>query len=246
MLLNGDSTNWGGLCDCIFMDPPDNIGLKYDEHSDKRPDYIDWLTRLILRATNLASIVWVSYNAIHDMPLKAALWDKVELWGKDVRTIMWFYTFSQYNNHDFAHSYRPILMIRNPGYGYPNNILEESERMRLGDKRAAGPRVPGDVWEFPRVTGNSIERQSWHPTQHPVIIYDRIMKFSCAAGDTFVDYFAGTGTCFRAGLLNPEVRVIGIEKSVGYCENILRTHRGLQFAHLAEDGSWTWRNEWPD
>lgn len=226
------------------MDPPDNIKLGYDEHLDSRPDYLPWLVRLILRATNLANIVWVSYNAIHDMALKAALNGTTELWGKDVRTMIWMYTFSQYNNHDFAHSYRPILMIRNPGYGYPDAIREESERMRIGDKRAAGPRVPGDVWEFPRVTGNSIERQSWHPTQHPVIIYDRIMKFSCRPDDTFVDYFAGTGTCFRGGLLNPEINVVGIEKSAGYCGHIWTTHRGLQFGNLMEDGSWT-RSERP-
>ncbi len=234
-LLQGDCTNWGGLCDCIFMDPPDNIGLKYDEYVDDRPDYLPWLEKLILRATNLAKIVWVSYNAIHDLPLKAALNDKVELWGKDVRTIMWFYTFSQYNNHDFAHSYRPILMIRSPGWGFPDAIREESERMRIGDKRSAGPRVPGDVWEFPRVTGNSVERQSWHVTQHPVVLYDRIMKFSCKT--TFVDYFAGSGTCFRSGLLNPEIEVVGIEKSVGYCSRISTTNR-VSCGTLHEDGSY--------
>lgn len=90
--------------------------------------------------------------------------------------------------------------------------------MRINDKRSAGPRVPGDVWDFPRVTGNSKERQSWHPTQHPVALYDRIIKFSCGPGDTFLDLFAGSGTCFRAGLLNPNVNIIGIEISPIYVE----------------------------
>ena len=92
--------------------------------------------------------------------------------------------------------------------------------MRIGDSRAAGPKVPSDVWNFPRVAGTHAERKAWHPTQHPVVIYDRIMKYSCKPGDLFVDYFAGTGTAFRAGLLNPTLRVTGIEQSEFYCDQL--------------------------
>ncbi len=95
--------------------------------------------------------------------------------------------------------------------------------MRIGDARAAGPRCPSDVWEFPRIVGNHPERSKFHPTQHPVVLYDRIMKFSCGQsvhGNKFLDMFAGSGTCFRAGYLNPKIDVTGIELDKEYCREL--------------------------
>ncbi len=216
-LIHGNCEDWNEKADCIFMDPPDNLNLRYNGFIDKRDDYIPWLAKLIGKAISLSPIVWVSYNAIHDLKLKEWMSGFIT-WhpGKEVRTIIWFYTFCQYNDKDFSNGYRPILLIKDKGVGYPDKIREESERMRLGDKRNNGPKVPSDVWDFPRVTGNSCERKAWHPTQHPVVLYDRIMKYSCLPNGSFVDYFAGTGTCFRAGKLNPGVRVTGIEQSIEY------------------------------
>lgn len=227
VLIHGDCASWDTKCDCIFMDPPDSIGLKYDDFVDHIPNYIPWLAGLISKAVALAPMVWVSYNAIHDLKLKAWAAQSPALWMKEVRTIIWYYTFCQYNDKDLSHGYRPILLIKSSGAGYPNRIREESERMRLGDSRAAGPKVPSDVWDFPRVVGNSPERKSWHPTQHPVVLYDRVMKYSVSLGGHFVDYFTGTGTCFRAGLLNPTLRVTGIEQSEKYCDSILKEHPGV-------------------
>lgn len=203
---------------CIFMDPPDNIGLKYEGYNDTPIDgYINWLCDIIWQAQCVSDIVWISFNAIHDLALTRTM--NIQP-GWDFRRIIWSYTFGQYRETDFAHNYRPIFrLMRKDCVIHPNAIREESERMRIGDSRASGPRVPGDVWDFPRVVGNSIERQSWHPTQHPVALYDRVMKFS--GDDDFVDLFAGSGTCFRAGLLNPNVRVLGIEMSKIYCDQIL-------------------------
>ena len=47
----------------------------------------------------------------------------------------------------------------------PDPIRVESQRMKSGDKRAAGPRVPDDVREISRVQGNDCERQGGAPTQ---------------------------------------------------------------------------------
>jgi DNA modification methylase len=220
-LIHGKCEDWNEKADCIFLDPYDNIGYKYHDFVDKRDDYIPWLCKLITKACDLSPIVWVSYNAIHDLPLKAWANDYAR-WHKDreIRTIIWFYTFCQYRKDDLSNGYRPILLIKRQGSGFPDNIREESERMRIGDERAAGPKIPSDVWNFPRVAGTHSERKHWHPTQHPVILYDRIMKYSCPEGGSFVDYFAGTGTCFRAGLLNPSLNITGIEQSKFYCEQL--------------------------
>lgn len=79
----------------------------------------------------------------------------------------------------------------------PNNIRVVSRRMEIGDARAAGPKVPDDVWEFPRIPGNSKERRPWHPTQHPEDLIRRIICLHTDPGDTVVDLFGGTGTTVR-------------------------------------------------
>ena len=50
---------------CIFADPPDNIGLGYNEFEDSRPDdaYVAWLGDCLRLFIQKAGIVWVSYNA---------------------------------------------------------------------------------------------------------------------------------------------------------------------------------------
>lgn len=199
---------------CIIADPPDNLGLAYDGFYDKHPMYYFWLDNVIKRAMEACDVLWLSYNQIHDHRIAIPA-------GMEHKKIIWMYTFGQYNKHDFGPSYRPILRISRPGtVFYPSAILEESERMRMSDSRAAGLRVPGDVWEFPRVVGNSKERRAWHPTQHPVALYERILRFSCTANDRAMDLFAGSGTCFRAARLTG-IDMTGIEISKVYVEQLL-------------------------
>lgn len=214
---------------CIFLDPPDNTGLVYDgEFKDFRQDYISWLGIILLKSADAAHVVWLSHNPRWDIQMCHVVGGLMAVKsGWNARRIIWAYTFGQYNDKDFAYCYRPVFMLTAPNAKLdPDAIRVPSARMELGDKRAAGPRVPGDVWNFPRVVGNAKERQRWHPTQHPVALYDRVIKYSCGPGDTFVDLFAGSGTCFRAAALNPEVNVIGVEKSATYCDKL----RELYFA----------------
>jgi len=214
-----------GEVKCIFMDPPDNIKLAYDVYDDDNPNYMRWLCDVVWLACCRADIVWVSLDAIHDFDFCRRINMQP---GWEFRRLVWYFTFGQYRSTDFAHNYRPLIRLMKKGCViHPERILVESERMRIGDARAAGPRVPGDVWDFPRIVGNSKERQTWHPTQHPVALYDRVIKFSCSDGDDFVDLFAGSGTCFRAALLNPAVNVLGIEQSKNYCDHLVTNNPGV-------------------
>lgn len=175
----------------------------------------------------MGKTTWVSYYHRYDLDVSNMIVTK-HILTHDWRKIIWRYTFGQYNSKDFTSGYRILLRLCNRDVVImrPEAILEESERQRIGDKRAvATGKVPDDVWDFPRVVGNSLERCPWHPTQHPVVIYDRIMKFSCTPHGNFLDLFAGTGTCFRAELLNPGVKTIGVEIDNTYCERILQSHR---------------------
>lgn len=235
---------------CIFMDPPDNIGLEYASYRDRIPAdrYYAWLRGLIAGAMRAADTIWVSHHAKHLAHVASAILgltdgdcltgEQRSVWS--YRTVVWRYTFGQYRDDDLGWGFRPIAMLRRRGSAPWNwdAIREESGRMRAGDARVpAGPdgkpraRVPDDVWDFPRVTGNSPERRGWHPTQHPVILVDRIMKLSTppspSSDGAFVDLFAGSGTCFRASYLNPGVRVIGVESDPAYCEKIAAEHPNI-------------------
>lgn len=234
-LVVGDCMNYmktldTSSVDCVFMDPPDNLGLKYGSYNDRRPHYVDWLHSLIVEACRIGRTTWISYYHKYDLDVSVIA---ASLTDHDWRKIIWRYTFGQYNDKDFASGYRILLRLtkRDHAIMKPQAVLEESERQRLGDKRTVNTegRVPDDVWDFPRVVGNSLERCSWHPTQHPVVLYDRIMKYSCEAPSHntigFLDLFAGTGTCFRAELLNPGIQVVGVEIDNTYCEKILELHR---------------------
>ena len=75
--------------------------------------------------------------------------------------IIWRETFGQYNESRFPSGHRHLFwhvkdLKRSPFH--TDEIRVTSQRMQAGDKRAAGPRVPDDVWEIPRLVGNARER----------------------------------------------------------------------------------------
>lgn len=77
------------------------------------------------------------------------------------------------------------------------------------DLCALEPALTGisDVFDFPRVTGNSKQRRSFSPTQLHEGLYERCIRSCCKAGDTVVDLFAGSGTLGRVA---PRCKVNGL------------------------------------
>lgn len=91
-------------------------------------------------------------------------------------------------------------------------------------KRAAGPRVPDDVWEIPRLVGNARERFGDHPCQLPEELLRRVILSSTSEGDLVVDPMAGTGTTLRvAQCLNR--RYLGIEEQAAFIDLIRKRLR---------------------
>ena len=58
-ILHGDGLSYmattNDYFDTVFLDPPDNIGLKYDGHKDKMDDYFGWLDDMIFYAIHTAN-----------------------------------------------------------------------------------------------------------------------------------------------------------------------------------------------
>jgi site-specific DNA-methyltransferase (adenine-specific) len=167
----------------------------------------------------------LSYYWKHDVAIKHIIYNLQQqaLPTLKVKTFIWRFTFGQHNKNDCGSGFRFLVrMTRTSAKIRPDNIREMSERQRIGDKRASDAgRVPDDVWEFPRVVGNAYERKSWHPTQHPEALMQRIICFSTDPGDKVLDLYSGTGTtlrvCKRIGR-----DCTGIEIDPLYCKNIER------------------------
>jgi site-specific DNA-methyltransferase (adenine-specific) len=191
-----------GPIKCIFADPPDNIGLGYGEYQDKRPDQeyerllADWI-RCFVRA---ACTTWISFN-VKWIVTMGVITAGLQAQSPDLefKPCVQTFTFGRYNNRDFGNNHRPLWRLTwSDAPIYPDQIKVKSWRQLNGDKRAApGGRVPGDVFDFPRVTGNSSQRRRWHPTQLHEALVERCIKSCTAEGDLVVDPFAGTGTTLR-------------------------------------------------
>lgn len=209
--------------ECVFADPPDNIGLDYDEHDDKMNDwdYLQLMRVILDKLCEKYPIVWWSFNAkwtLYMGEIGAEICCEQNVRCKPcVQT----FTFGQHNHHDFGNNHRPLWRFSWPNAKfYPDAIRIPSWRQENGDPRAdPRGRVPGDVFDFPRVTGNSKQRRPWHKTQLNEGLVERCVLFSTLQGETVMDPFLGTGTtarvCARLGR-----NCIGYEKSAGYCEKM--------------------------
>ena len=211
----------------IFADPPDNIGMEYDTYSDHTAyeDYSGFLFDLTLLGAQYSDIFWLSYYHKH----QPITFHAVSVIGglKKWHQFMWRFTFGQHRTNDCGSGYRPILRLSAPDVVWNTDAIRiQSARQRLGDKRAnVAGRVPDDVWEFPRVTGNSKERRAWISNQHPESLVERMILMSTQPGDLVVDMFAGSGTvhrvCRRLGRNS-----ISIDISQDYCDRIRNDVRG--------------------
>lgn len=194
--------NGGGNIPLMFADPPDNLGLDYGDGgaSDRRPldAYYDGLELLMYKALCVSDCFWLSYYWKHDIEIKYRLRTVLQSRPSvSAKTFIWRFTFGQHNSRDYGSGFRFLLRLMKP-HAKLNPVRVRSKRQELGDARAnpAG-RVPDDVWEFPRVVGNSSERRSWHPTQHPEALMSRIIESHTDRDDLVVDLFGGTGTTGR-------------------------------------------------
>jgi hypothetical protein len=81
----------------------------------------------------------------------------------------------------------------------------------------------GDVFDFPRVTGNSAQRRSFHPTQLHEELVKRAIMLTTKEGDHVCDPFGGTGTTLRV-CKGIERQCTLIEMDPFYCGKISEEH----------------------
>ena len=147
--------------------------------------------------------------------------------------LVWYYDSSGVQAKQYFGSlYEPILFCVKDKEHYTfnaNDILIEAKtgaKRGLIDYRKNPPqpykttKVPGNVWEFPRVRYRMEEYEN-HPTQKPIALLERIIKASSNEGDMVLDPFSGTfTTAYVAQSLNR--KSIGIELQEEYVKIGLR------------------------
>ncbi|MFN4144559.1 MAG: adenine-specific DNA-methyltransferase [Runella sp.] len=221
--------------DLIFADPPYNIGKNFNGHKDKwksEEEYLDWCYQwldLCIEKLKPNGSFYVM-TATQFMPFfDVYLRKKLHILSR----IIWFYDSSGVQAKKyFGSMYEPILYCVKDKNNYTFNaddILVEAKtgaKRKLVDYRKSPPmlysseKVPGNVWEFPRVRYRMEEYEN-HPTQKPIALLERIIKASSNEGDLIMDPFSGTfTTCFVAKELGRHS--IGIELQEEYVKIGLR------------------------
>jgi DNA modification methylase len=181
----------------------------------------DWLSAFCYSG---ATCIWVSFNSRWTLTFASA----VSTWfGSDweFKPCVQTFTFGQHNHHDLGNNHRPLWRLRRKSHPlFPDRVRVPSWRQLNGDKRAdPRGRVPGDVMDFPRVTGNSKQRRKWHPTQLHEDLIERCLLLTCPDGARVLDPFGGTGTTLRVcKKLGIDCDLIELDSE--YCERIREEH----------------------
>jgi site-specific DNA-methyltransferase (adenine-specific) len=215
--------------DCIFADPPDNIGLKYEGGNDRLPkgEYLGLMEDWLFCFLEQARTVWFSFNAKWTIEMGVITNRVLRCFpGLECKPCVQTFTFGQHNQQDFGNNHRPLWRFRNEDAPiYPDQIRVQSERQKMGDKRAdPRGRVPGDVFDFTRVVGNAKQRRSWHPTQLNEDLVERCIKSCTKEGDVVIDPFAGTGTTLRV-CKGINRSCVTMDISSFYCRQIADEHQ---------------------
>jgi site-specific DNA-methyltransferase (adenine-specific) len=221
--------------DLIFADPPYNIGKNFNGHIEKwktEEAYLkwcyEWLDLCIQKLKPNGSFYVMT--ATQFMPFfDIYLRKKLHILSR----IVWYYDSSGVQAKKYYGSmYEPILFCVKDKNNYTfnsNDILVEAKtgaKRKLIDYRKPVPtvysseKVPGNVWEFPRVRYRMGEYEN-HPTQKPIALLERIIKASSNKGDLVLDPFSGT---FTTSFVAKELgrKSIGIELQDEYVKIGLR------------------------
>lgn len=209
-----------------FADPPDAINLKYTGYKDKMSgsEYEHMLYTILLRGSDLFDFIWLSVNSRWTAIIGHVTYEFQKVrpdW--EFKPCIQTFTFGQHRHSDFGNNYRLLYRYqKTSAQRYMDAVRVPSWRQKNGDKRAdKRGRVPGDVFDFPRVTGNSKQRRAFSPTQLHEGLYERCIRSCCQPGHTVIDLFAGSGTLGRVAE-KCKVNSLMLEVSRETVNNILK------------------------
>jgi adenine-specific DNA-methyltransferase len=210
----------------IVTSPPYNIGKRY-ETKRSLDAYLEDQARVIEECVRVlrpgGSICWQVGNHLAGpqevLPLDIALYPLFDAHGLKLRNrIIWHFEHGLHCSKRFSGRYETIMWFTK-GESYKFNLDPVRVPQKYpGKKHYRGPKVgqlsgnplgknpgdfwtfSGDVWVFPNVKHNHIEK-TIHPCQFPVELVERLVLALTDEDDLVVDPYIGVGSTAIAALV---------------------------------------------
>lgn len=201
----------------IVTSPPYNIGKAYERRSPLE-QYIEQQSAVIAECVRLlepdGSICWQVGNHVaagEILPLDIPLYPIFKSHGLRLRNrIVWHFEHGLHCSKRLSGRYETInWFTKSDDYSFNLDSIRvpskyPAKKYFKGPKRgqlSCNPngKNPGDVWIFPNVKNNHIEK-TIHPCQFPVELVERLVLALTEPGDKVLDPYVGVGTTVIAAV----------------------------------------------
>lgn len=206
-----------GSMKLIVTSPPYNIGKSYERRSPLE-QYVESQATVIGECVRLlhpqGSICWQVGNHVHNgeiVPLDSVLYPIFKRHGLKLRNrVIWHFGHGLHCKKRLSGRYESILWFtKRDDYTFNLDPIRVPVKYP-GKKHFKGSKVgqlscnplgknPGDVWIFPNVKSNHIEK-TIHPCQFPVELVERLALALTDHGDAVFDPYMGVGTAVVAAI----------------------------------------------
>jgi site-specific DNA-methyltransferase (adenine-specific) len=200
----------------IICDPPYNIKMaSWDSHAN----YVDWCARWLKESERVLSptgsiaifggLQYQDEAGTGDL-LSIVSYMRSNSQMRLVNLIVWNYANGMSAQRYFANRHEEIAWfaktkqyffdldaVREP-YDEQTKIAYKRDKRLLPETVDKG-RNPTNVWQIPRLNGNSKERVG-HPTQKPRAVITRLVRALSYPGSTVLDFFAGSASTARVSI----------------------------------------------
>lgn len=208
--------------DLIVTSPPYNIGKAYERRSPL-DNYVSQQAQVISECVRLlsetGSLCWQVGNHVDRgeiFPLDMVLYSVFREHGLKLRNrIVWHFEHGLHCTNRMSGRYETILWFtKGDDYKFDLDPIRVPSKYP-GKKYFKGPKAgqlsgnplgknPGDVWIFPNVKNNHVEKTS-HPCQFPVELIERLVLSMTEPGDKVLDPYMGVGSSVIAALMHDRI-----------------------------------------
>ena len=203
----------------VVTSPPYNLGKTYERRSSLE-SYVQMQARVIAECVRVlhprGSLCWQVGNHVSGgevFPLDAILYRVFKDRGLRLRNrIVWHFEHGLHCSKRLSGRYETVNWftatddyvfdldpIRVPSK-YPNKRYFKGPRRGELSGNPMG-KNPGDVWIFPNVKNNHVEK-TVHPCQFPVELVERLVLALTRPGDSVLDPYMGVGSSVVAALMH--------------------------------------------
>ncbi len=206
-----------GSMKLIVTSPPYNIGKAYERRSSLQR-YVEAQETTIAECVRLlhphGSVCWQVGNHVQNgeiFPLDIILYPSFQRHGLKLRNrIIWHFEHGLHCSKRLSGRHEAILWFtKGNDYTFHLDPIRVPSKYP-GKKFFKGPRRgqlsgnplgknPGDVWIFPNVKNNHVEK-TIHPCQFPVELVERLVLSLTHPGDNLLDPYMGVGSAVVAAI----------------------------------------------